>query len=667
MEQDIFMFCNKISSLSPQQKKTYAISMLQDIPKIEMFVDKFFHYETLSLPDDNFLAVLNFAVEEMSVPFILYLNVQEFCILIENRCKRLKPEEKEFLKQVFEKMFEKFLDFENLESNVDNIERLVNVYLEIFNCDLSHFYNARKGSKNSQTEFEKLFNSAKTKIKKVNAEIQNDLSIEHAMKLIAFLNSLEISLKFGQNPGQQSILKDLLEEKETLMMILKSFVPETVEPKKILKKDNNEEVKSNNVIVIEDEDYKIHKKIKSDDVKKPKEKRLEEYTSLAFHSHVIFPEDIETEYKNYYFPLDDKHRAILRKTICGFLNTNGGRIYIGIRDEDQCILGLELTTKEQDVIRLVIDDLLKEITPKPNPDECLTKFVPLKTEETNQFIPGCYVVKIIVKRGKLNDLYFTTNGFTYERRFGKNQILEPHEFKKVIIERSQISDGGNKENLEYNKKFMDPEPEIGIPKFMKIESKNKNKFSQLIKDKKDKAKHPNQAFIKGKQDFNKSGPKQFFNNNNNFVWNRNQEQGNMQFNPKMNEKPIQNKMNSNEKQANNQPNKIPEKQVVSNSSVIFLGAAGLDKEVFEKKFFADLHRNIKELLSGQIKRIILIKEKNKVFIEALDRETAFLLHDIISETLGNQEFRNNQCILDWANMEQYYQILAAKKYVEIQI
>ena len=448
-----------------------------------------------------------------------------------------------------------------------------------------------------------------------------------------------------------------------------------VDPKKNLIKpnqDNKEEVKSNSVIVIEDEDYKIHKKIKSDEVKRPKEKRLEEYTSLAFHSHIVFPEDIETEYKNYYFPLDEKHRAILRKTICGFLNTNGGRIYIGIRDEDQCILGLELTTKEQDIIRLVIDDLLKEITPKPNPDECVTKFVPLKTEETNQFIPGCYVVKIIVKRGKLNDLYFTTNGFTYERRFGKNQILEPHEFKKVIIERSQILEGGNKENVEYNKKYMDPEPEIGIPKFMKIESKNKNKFSQMMKDKKDKVKHPNQQpqqpFIKGKQDFNKSGQKPFFNNNN-FVWNRNQEQGNMQFNNnKMNEKPMQpNKMNMNEKPTNIQPNKIHERPVVSNSSVIFLGAAGLDKEVFEKKFFADLHRNIKELLSGQIKRIILIKEKNKVFIEALDRETAFLLHDIISETLGNQEFRNSQCILDWANMEQYYQTLAAKKFVEIQI
>ena len=142
----------------------------------------------------------------------------------------------------------------------------------------------------------------------------------------------------------------------------------------------------------------------------------------------------------------------------------------------------------------------------------------------------------------------------------------------------------------------------------------------------------------------------------------------MQFNNKMNEKPMQpNKMNMNEKPANIQSNKIHERPVVSNSSVIFLGAAGLDKEVFEKKFFADLHRNIKELLSGQIKRIILIKEKNKVFIEALDRETAFLLHDIISETLGNQEFKNSQCILDWANMEQYYQTLAAKKFVDIPI
>jgi len=422
MEEDILKFCYNLSLLSPQQKSAYANALLNDNPKMETFVDKLFHYENNLLSDNFFLSALNFAVDHMRIPFILYLNCSEFCILIETRFKRLKKEEKVFLKEIFEKMFEKFLDYENLESNLDNLEILVKLYLETFQSDLSTFYNERKGvnSKSPQNDFERLYNSAKTKIKAANQEIQSDLTVEQIDKLIKFLESVEISLKFGQNPSEKTLLKELMEEKETLVYVLNSFYPDNhpdnPQPKKPLPDKIEEEVKINHnpgYIIIEDEDdSKIPKKLKTQEIKKPEEKKLEEYTSLPFHSNVLFPEDIETEYKNYFFPLDEHHRKILRRTICAFLNTYGGRIYIGIRDEDQCVLGLELTTKDQDNVRLVIDDLLKEITPKVDPDECVTKFIPLKSYPENQFIPGCYVIKIIIKRGKLNDLYFTTNGLT---------------------------------------------------------------------------------------------------------------------------------------------------------------------------------------------------------------------------------------------------------------
>jgi predicted HTH transcriptional regulator len=52
-------------------------------------------------------------------------------------------------------------------------------------------------------------------------------------------------------------------------------------------------------------------------------------------------EDLTNEYKNYHhldkLNKNDKAFPILQKTICSFLNTKGGRIYIGIDDNFEVI------------------------------------------------------------------------------------------------------------------------------------------------------------------------------------------------------------------------------------------------------------------------------------------------------------------------------------------
>ena len=42
---------------------------------------------------------------------------------------------------------------------------------------------------------------------------------------------------------------------------------------------------------------------------------------------------MQIEYKNYSFPFNVKHKEQFKKQICAFLNSKGGRIFIGITDD----------------------------------------------------------------------------------------------------------------------------------------------------------------------------------------------------------------------------------------------------------------------------------------------------------------------------------------------
>eukprot|EP00330_Aristerostoma_sp_ATCC50986_P011415 CAMPEP_0114584602 /NCGR_PEP_ID=MMETSP0125-20121206/8270_1 /TAXON_ID=485358 ORGANISM="Aristerostoma sp., Strain ATCC 50986" /NCGR_SAMPLE_ID=MMETSP0125 /ASSEMBLY_ACC=CAM_ASM_000245 /LENGTH=131 /DNA_ID=CAMNT_0001779093 /DNA_START=991 /DNA_END=1386 /DNA_ORIENTATION=- len=128
------------------------------------------------------------------------------------------------------------------------------------------------------------------------------------------------------------------------------------------------------------------------------------------------------EYKDYTYPFrsEDLKRK-LKATICAFLNTLGGRILIGVSNVGLLVKGLFLDINDQDSLIRDIDALLKEFHPKVEPEEVQTVFVPVKKKDSDEFKRGFYVVKIIVKKGKPNELYFTQRD-CYKRRNGKNEV-----------------------------------------------------------------------------------------------------------------------------------------------------------------------------------------------------------------------------------------------------
>ena len=633
--EDILKFCENLPNISAQVKTSFSLKLLNDIPSLQTFLNEIFLIENNAFPNNLFLCFLNFATEYMSIPFILYLNCFEFCNIIQIKMQSLKKEEKIWLKEIFENMFEKFLDYETKQSNLEIIELIVSLYMQIFDESLDEFIKKQfnKKGKNSQNNFEKVYNSTKIILKETIAFVQAEEFLHDFNSVFRNLKNIDINLKICKSSSEEMLIKLLIDEKETLINILESVCEEHGSLQEEEKKDENKK----EIIFINDDDDKIikksKKKEKNKDIQKhqiqSQDKKLEECTSLLYRSHVMFPEDIETEYKNYIFPLSEEKKTILRRTICGFLNTNGGRIYIGIRDSDQCVIGLDLTTKDQDNVVLVIDDLLKEITPLVTPDECVTKFIPVKFEE-NKYIPGCFLVKIIVKRGKINDLYFTTNNFSYfsyERRNGKNQILEPSELKKKIIERSKFAESDNKMNIEYNKKFLDKEPEKGIPKFMKIENNSKNKFNQFVKEQneKKKSKDKNKQII-----FNN------FNINN----------------------PIE--------ERNEQPNKIIKNQTKDKlSSVIFIGISNVSRKDFESMFLPKLKNALNEFFHKRIKNIILTQGSIQLFIEAQNEDSAKLLLDIIQNFAYS--FKGWHFNLGFAYADKYQNLIKSKAFLNIKV
>ena len=623
-------FCEKIDSLTPQKAESFAKYLLNDNEKLETFVNLFLN-ENKTLSDHAFLFGLNYAVENLRIPFILYLNVPEFCDVTQARFERFSQEEEAFLKVILEQMLEKFLDFSYPESDLEgieeNIETLMLFYMNIFETDLMNFYQKRKAKHDQrpvQNIFEKLFNSAKTKIRKVNSEIELDPSPAQINALISIVENIELIA--GQTQSEKGILLELIEEKDNLLMALKSFKEAAEEAEEVkIEEEKGEEVKGDGLEsekVVPVETKKKNKKNKKEEVPKLVyvEGDLELRTFFVFRSHSVIPENLEIEFKNYFLPWSEEMQERLEKLFCAFLNTHGGRVYLGVRDKDSCVFGLDLTTKDFDLLRLSVGEIMKRIEPKPESNEYEVHFIPVKNAE-GEYMPGRYVPKIIVKRGRRNDLYFTSHGVTFERGFGAISQLKISDFKKAILKRGSISEKeSEQENAIYNKKFDDPKPEIGIPKFMKVETKSKLQGLKALKVMKDKS----NSLSKSKEGCvteHKSIPI-----------------------------PIP-------------PVNPPD---LANFKVIFIGTPNLEQKLFETKFFPDFFKCLKEApFSVNIQTIILVADHKQIYVQT-SNNFANGLHDVI-KIIANNKFKSNNPIVNWAFMDRYNKILVSKKYLEIQI
>jgi len=190
-------------------------------------------------------------------------------------------------------------------------------------------------------------------------------------------------------------------------------------------------------------------------------------------------ENLLIEYKDYYFPFGDKQIMELKRQICGFINSEGGRLYIGITDQ-KIIKGIVLNNSSLNSFQNLLFSCIDNFSPKISDRKITVYYIPIKNIESDQYIENLYVIKLIIYPGDPRILYSMSpkTFFSSIRLQGQCANLTAEEIHKNIIDRHK-----NKNIIIKNEKdFDDPPPEINKDKdnfYMDIEDEiNQSEINQ---------------------------------------------------------------------------------------------------------------------------------------------------------------------------------------------
>lgn len=239
-----------------------------------------------------------------------------------------------------------------------------------------------------------------------------------------------------------------------------------------------------------------------ENLKKLREIPLKNRTSFYKDEILAEGEDEFTEFKHYFFPLNEKQGEELKRQFCGFLNGSGGRLYLGINDQ-KIVKGVVLNYKRCDALRNLLVNYTYDFYPKCRLDKIKVFFIPIKSMKDSKFINNLYIVKIIVLPGEPNILYSMTNkGFNSAMRLqGQCANLTAEEIFREIIKRGSLQNDYNNINLIKNN-FNDPDPEKNFDVDNIIDDEN----DWIINDKKKNKNSENIEYpINKKKKVNKKG------------------------------------------------------------------------------------------------------------------------------------------------------------------
>ena len=205
----------------------------------------------------------------------------------------------------------------------------------------------------------------------------------------------------------------------------------------------------------------------------PENKKIEEIANIPLDKRTFFYLDEKIkerkneliEFRNYSLPLTNKEEGEeIKRQICGFLNSRGGRLYLGINNQN-LVKGIILNSKARDISRNSLVNLTYDFYPNCRIDKILIYFIPIKNPKNNEFIPKRYIVKIRIYPGD-PDVLYSMSSTGYHSIIRRNDIcyeLNSAEICQEIIARDEIKKIKNNDN-SYIKELniKDPEPEINI-------------------------------------------------------------------------------------------------------------------------------------------------------------------------------------------------------------
>jgi len=159
----------------------------------------------------------------------------------------------------------------------------------------------------------------------------------------------------------------------------------------------------------------------------------------------------------YGYPFSQETLNTLAIDICALLNRKGGRIYIGIPNDNR-IKGIELSLNDKLALTQNLFQRVSDFEPPVSQDIIRVCFIPIK-DTNHKFIPNLYIVKIIVKQGDPTKLYsIHKNSMTcYIRADSTSNQLMAKDITNEIIRRNM-----NPSLHVSQQEFEDPEPDVVI-------------------------------------------------------------------------------------------------------------------------------------------------------------------------------------------------------------
>jgi serine/threonine protein kinase len=134
----------------------------------------------------------------------------------------------------------------------------------------------------------------------------------------------------------------------------------------------------------------------------------------------------------------DPVRSILRQVetyVVAFLNSEGGRIFWGIRDHDRVVIGVKLSYRQRDQVRRTVLDKVMRVQPAVSPNAYHINF--RDVYEGERPIKNLFVVEVVVPRQSTNLLYFTESGDVFMKTEAGKKKLSGTEIQDEIVRRLQ--------------------------------------------------------------------------------------------------------------------------------------------------------------------------------------------------------------------------------------
>ena len=230
--------------------------------------------------------------------------------------------------------------------------------------------------------------------------------------------------------------------------------------------------------------------IMNEEINKVKNIPLKDREFLYKDEELIDEENEYTEFKQYSYPFSQEKIDEIKRQYCGFLNSHGGRIYIGINDF-RIVKGINLDRKAYESVKNDLINYSKDFYPTCKIDKINVYFLTLKHSKTNKVMSDLYVIKIIVMPGEPYNLYSINNkgGYISALRLpGQCINLTGEEIltelmkrtnllrQKNINDKNKINDAEKKEFEEFDEEINEDDKESDLE-----DKNNKKNLIYVIK------------------------------------------------------------------------------------------------------------------------------------------------------------------------------------------